>query len=213
MNTDSLIRDLARQTPKVGPHAAAMRLMVGLLIGFAGAGLVLFIIKSFGGAETQAANEPVFLTKLAYSGSVAISAVLVASQLAAPESRPSRSYLIAFAPIAIMAMFAMAELMTAPPGSWMSMIFGYNVSSCLLTISLISPPIFLGLFWSFRKFAPSYPKSAGAAIGGLAGAAAAAVYAFASGDASTCFIFIWYTLAMATAAIAGLLLGPRLLHW
>lgn len=213
MNTDNLIRELAKEAPRAGPHAAVLRLAVGLSAGLAGAALFWFAIRGEAVVTAHEAAAASFLTKILYSAGVAVSAILVAFHLAAPDSRLARKHMLAFAPVAVMAMFAMTELMTSPPGDWMRLMFGYGVSNCVTMIMLISLPIFAGLFWSFRRFAPSYPKSAGAAIGGLAGASAAAFYALGSGEASTCFIFIWYTFAMAMTSLAGLVLGSRLLRW
>lgn len=213
MNTDNLIRELAKEAPKIGPHAAALRLAAGLSAGLVGASLFWLAIR---GEAVTTGDNPVaaaFLTKILYSAGLAVAAVLVAAHLAAPDSRPTRRHLFALAPVAVMAMFAMAELAMSPPAEWLGLMFGYDISACVTTILLISLPIFAGLFWSFRKFAPSYPKSAGAAIGGLAGASAAAFYTLGSGEASTCFIFIWYTMTIAMTSLAGVVLGTRLLRW
>ena len=49
--------------------------------------------------------------------------------------------------------------------------------------------------------------------GFLAGAGAALVYCLHCPESTAPFIGLWYTLGMLIPAIAGALLGPRLLRW
>lgn len=213
MSTEELIRELSATPLKAGPYPAAGRLAIGLAIGLAGAALFLMSLNGFD-AELGFAKHPApFLTKIVYSTSVGLAALFIAFNLSSPEKRPSRGQLLAFAPVAIMMMLAMTELFMSPPETWLDLMFGYGVTSCVTTILMISIPVFAGLFWSFRKFAPTHPQTTGASIGGVAGAAAAAVYALTSGDASTCFVFIWYTMTIGMTAAAGIVLGSRFLRW
>lgn len=213
MKTEELITALSAAAPRTGAYPAAGRLSLGLAAGLVGAALLLLALSGFQ-AELSIAKHPTpFLTKMAYSASIGFAALLVAFNLLSPERRPTRLQLLAFAPVGMMMMFAMAELFMSPPETWLDLMFGYGVSSCVATILMISVPIFAGLFWSFRKFAPTHPQTTGASIGGLAGASAAAVYALTSGDASTCFVFIWYTMTIGMTTLAGIVLGSRFLRW
>ena len=74
-------------------------------------------------------------------------------------------------------------------------------------------PIFAGLLWSFRRLAPTRLRLTGATAGLAAGAWAATLYCLHCPESSALFVLTWYTLGMGLAAIAGALLGPRLLRW
>lgn len=213
MKTEELIGTLSATTLKTGPYPAARRLAIGLAAGLAGAALFLLAFNGYEADFSFARHPTPFLTKIIYSTSVGLAALLVAANLLSPERRPTRMQLTAFAPVGMMMMLAMAELFMSPPETWLDLMFGYGVSSCVATILMLSVPIFAGLFWSFRKFAPTHPQTTGASIGGLAGASAAALYALTSGDASTCFVFIWYTMTIGMTTFAGIVLGSRLLRW
>ena len=77
----------------------------------------------------------------------------------------------------------------------------------------LATPIFVGLLWSFRRFAPTRLRAAGAAAGLVAGAWAAAIYGLHCPEASAMFVLTWYSLGIVAAAGAGALLGPRLMRW
>jgi hypothetical protein len=46
-----------------------------------------------------------------------------------------------------------------------------------------------------------------------AGALGAAIYALHCGETGGAFVLVWYSLGMVTPALAGLVLGRRLLRW
>lgn len=212
-NIDEFVTELSAQAPKGGENAAALRLAIGLALGVAGAGVLLVIFDAVAGSGAHAIDFDTPVWKIAYSLALAFSALMVTLQFASPETRASRRHLLAFAPVMMMAMIAMTELFTSPPETWLRLMFGYGVSSCVTTIFIISPPIFAGMFWAFRRFAATDYKTAGAAIGALSGALAGALYAAVSGDTPACFVFIWYSVSVAATAFAGALAGPRFLRW
>lgn len=213
MNMDEFVSSLSSQTPKGGPHATTLRLAIGLSMGAAGAGVFLVLFGGLAGPGAQSASFDTPVWKIAYSVALAVSALILTLQFAAPETRANRRHLLAFAPVMMMAMIAMTELFSSPPQTWTHLMFGYGVSSCVMTIFIISPPIFAGMFWAFRRFATTDYKAAGAAIGALTGAMAGALYAATSGDTPACFVFIWYSISVAATTFAGALAGPRFLRW
>ena len=213
MNTEELITSLAARAPEGGQQAVALRLATGLSMGVAGAGAFLLLFSGVDGSGAQMAAFDTPFWKIAYSIALAISGLVVTLQFASPEASTSRRHLLLVLPVMMMAMVAMTELFTSPPETWLRLMFGYGVLSCVTTIFVISPPIFAGMFWAFRRFAASDYKLAGAAIGALSGAMAGALYAAVSGDAPACFVFIWYSVSVAATAFAGALMGPRFLRW
>jgi len=74
-------------------------------------------------------------------------------------------------------------------------------------------PVFALALAALRACAPTRLRAAGAAAGWLAGATAAAVYAWHCDEMALPFIGIWYTLGMAIPAALGAALGPRVLRW
>ncbi|MEP7118372.1 MAG: NrsF family protein [Acidobacteriota bacterium] len=74
-------------------------------------------------------------------------------------------------------------------------------------------PAFVAAFLALRRLAPTRLVQAGACVGALSGAAGAAIYAFHCPETALPFMAIWYVAAIAVAAGAGAVLGPRLLRW
>ena len=210
---DAFVNALSMQPPKGDRHEATYRMAIGLALGAAGAGALLILVNGFVGPGAQGSEFDTPVWKIAYSVALAVSALVVTMQFAAPETRANRRHLLAFVPVAMMAMIAMTELFSSPPETWLRLMFGYGVTSCVTTIFIISPPIFVSMFWSFRRFAATDYKAAGAAIGALSGAIAGALYAAVSGDTPACFVFIWYSVSVAATTFAGALAGPRFLRW
>jgi hypothetical protein len=77
----------------------------------------------------------------------------------------------------------------------------------------LAAPIFVGLLWSFRKFAPTRLRAAGASAGLAAGAWAATIYCLHCPEVSAMFVLTWYSVGIMAAAVTGALLGPRLMRW
>jgi hypothetical protein len=84
---------------------------------------------------------------------------------------------------------------------------------CPLFIALVSVPVFVASLYAARRLAPTNLRAAGFAAGLLAGAAGAAVYSFHCTESAAPFLAIWYTAGVLLTALAGALLGPRLLRW
>jgi hypothetical protein len=77
----------------------------------------------------------------------------------------------------------------------------------------LSLPIFVGLLWSYRRFAPTHLRAAGATAGLSAGAWAATLYCLHCPEVSAMFVLTWYSLGIGLATLLGALVGPRLLRW
>ncbi|HBK92558.1 MAG TPA: hypothetical protein DDZ68_12900 [Parvularcula sp.] len=212
-NLDGLIETLARMPPKAGRAGIIVRLSLGLLIGTAGAAAFLLVADGLFPTGGHDGRSGASIVKLVYSISLATMAAILLVQFASPELKPGKRHLFAMTPVAVMAMIAMAELFASPPSEWMTLMFGYGVSDCVTSVLVAAPPIFAGLVWSYRKLAPADVQLTGAAIGALAGAVSAALYAIVSGDASICFVFIWFSAAVVATSVIGGLLGNIFLRW
>ena len=73
--------------------------------------------------------------------------------------------------------------------------------------------MFGAVLWAMKGLAPTRLVLAGAAAGLLSGAGGALVYALYCIEMAAPFIGIWYLLGMLIPAVAGALIGPRLLRW
>ncbi|MGH6637725.1 MAG: DUF1109 domain-containing protein, partial [Polaromonas sp.] len=101
----------------------------------------------------------------------------------------------------------------AAPDQRQALVFGRTWASCPFSITMLSVPVFIGIFWAMKGLAPTRLVLAGAGGGLLAGAVGAFVYAFHCPEMAAPFLGIWYVAGMVIPALAGALLGPRLLHW
>ncbi|MGE3917527.1 MAG: NrsF family protein, partial [Hyphomicrobiaceae bacterium] len=88
-----------------------------------------------------------------------------------------------------------------------------NALVCLSVMPALSlPPLALALI-AMRSAAPSSPAAAGAAVGRLAAAVAASLYALHCFDDSPLFVAVWYPLATLPVILLGSFAGQRLLRW
>jgi hypothetical protein len=93
------------------------------------------------------------------------------------------------------------------------MIFGPQWTACLICIPLFAIAPFAALVWALRKGAPTALAHTGAIAGLLAGALGAAIFAFHHPGSAIPFMILWYGGPIVLCALAGAILGPRLLRW
>jgi hypothetical protein len=104
-------------------------------------------------------------------------------------------------------------LLLANSASWGGMIFGPQWAACLICIPLFAIAPFTALVWALQKGAPTGLARTGAIAGLLAGALGAAIFAFHRPGGSIPFMTLWYGGPIVLCALAGAILGPRLLRW
>jgi len=138
--------------------------------------------------------------------------LLVAARLARPDSNVNFMWLLPI-PLLVYLPAAILELVRTGPAAWVPLLLGYGWQLCTWLILLLSIPIYVGLWWAFRSFAPTRMEAAGAVTGLCASAIAGVVYCLHCPTDTAVFALTWYTLAFAIAAIFGRLLGRRVLHW
>lgn len=213
MNTDELIRTLARDVAPVPRGAVRRRILLGI-----GAGALVSIAIAVLGMGLRADLSAAvmgfpFWMKWAYTGSLAAGAFALTAQLARPDSQRVRGLWVLAVPIAVLALLGAFELIRTPPGEWLRMWLSVSWRECPWRVLALATPIFVGLLWSFRSLAPTRLRAAGAAAGLAAGAFAAMVYCLHCPEVSAIFVLTWYSLGILAASGIGALLGPRLLHW
>jgi hypothetical protein len=84
---------------------------------------------------------------------------------------------------------------------------------CLASIPLLSMAPLAAMLVALRAGAPRSAGLAGAVTGLIAGGIGATLYATNCTDDSPLFVALWYPIAIALVALAGAVIGGRLLRW
>jgi hypothetical protein len=208
-----LIEALASDAGPVSPLAARRQVALAVIVG--GGIALISVITIFGiqpGLDSFARGEPL-LVKSAYAISLAGIALALTLLLASPGVWTQKTWRWVAAPVAGLALLALAELFRAPIGQWPNMVMGNSWSQCPWRIAALSVPVFIGLCIAIRGQAPANLRASGAAAGLLSGAVAATVYALACSESSAAFILVWYSAGIALVTAIGALLGPKFLRW
>lgn len=213
MKTDELIETLSTNLPPV--HGGELRsVIVTALAGGALAALCLMLVVL--GVPAGALGGRQFWLKLlalAFTlGLVGASANLLV-RLARPGD-PGRKPLLPIGLLFLALLLAsLVALVLADPASWHAMVFGPQWAACLICIPLFAVAPFAALVWALRRGAPTGLARTGAIAGLLAGALGAAVFALHHPGGSIPFVLLWYGGPIVLCALAGSVLGPRLLRW
>ncbi|MET0659203.1 MAG: DUF1109 domain-containing protein [Steroidobacteraceae bacterium] len=213
MKTEALIQSLAATVKPVSRHAVGQRIALGLV---GGAVVTMLLIVAVLGLRPDLGAAmrgfPLWM-KWLYTASLGIVAVAATSNLARPEGKSLRQLWLLAVPILLLAGIGIAELAYAPEGETLAMWLGGSWQVCPWIVLVLSLPIFLGLLWSYRRFAPTRLRAAGATAGLSAGAWAATLYCMHCPEVSAMFVLTWYSLGIGLATLLGALVGPRLLRW
>jgi len=213
MNTDQLILTLVADLKPVSHHALIRRLCIGLLLGTAGAAILVAVRLGFRPDLVLALQGFHFWMKWAYTMSLGIGSIFAIERLARPTSSSLHGLWLLGLPVLGLATIGIVELAETPARQWLSMWLGQSWMMCPWWVLILALPIFVSLLWSFRKFAPTRLRAAGAAAGFAAGAWAAAVYCLHCPEDSAIFVLTWYSLGILLATGLGALLGSRILRW
>lgn len=210
--TDELVHSLVADLRPVPRGTVALRLALGATAGAAISILLLMLLVGSRPDLEAVLHSVSFWSKAGYMLATAGISLLVAGRLARPGSDANFMWLL---PIPLLAYLpaAILELVRTEPGDWVPLLLGYGWQLCTWLVLLLSIPIYVGLWWAFRSFAPTRMEAAGAVTGLCASAIAGLVYCLHCPTDTAVFALTWYTLAFAIAAIFGRLLGRRLLHW
>jgi hypothetical protein len=213
MRTDELVGMLARSEPAVQPVAPGGRFALALGWGAFGATLLMAVMLGVRPDLWEAMQRPMFWVKLAFVAVLAWGSLRCALRLSRPGMVLGLAPVAVAAPIAAMALLAALVLMHAQPADRVPLLLGRTWATCPFNIALLSLPAFGMGMWAMKGLAPTRPRLAGAAVGLLAGAIAALVYALHCPESTAPFLAVWYVLGMAIPAAAGALAGARLLRW
>jgi hypothetical protein len=211
--TEDLVRVLARDVRAVPRYVVGQRIAIGVL---AGGAVSLLLVGGLLGIRRDldvAIYDFSFWVRWAYTVSLGIGAVLTTASLARPESTSPRGLWLLGVPVLLLMGIGIAEMAHASPQDWPGLWLGRSWRTCPWMVLLLSAPIFAGLLWSFRRFAPTRPRAAGAAAGLAAGAWSAVLYCLHCPEVSAIFVLTWFTLGIGLATAVGAVLGRALLRW
>ncbi len=213
MDTERLIEQLASDLQPVRAHDVPRRIAAGLV---GGAVVTLTVVIAWLGVRPdlgEAMRGGAFWMKSGYTLSLALLAITAVTRLGRPEATGSRWLWLLVVPVLLLAACGVAELLRVPQTQWLAMWLGQSWRVCPWRVLTLAAPIFVGLLWSFRRLAPTQLRLAGAAAGLASGAFAATLYCLHCPEVSVVFVLTWYSLGILLAALAGALLGPRLMRW
>jgi len=210
--TDQLVQSLVSDLRPVPRAAIVLRLAIGATVGAATSVFLLMLLIGSRPDLAMVIQSTRFWSKAGYMLATAGISLLVAARLARPGSNTRLMWLLPI-PLLVYLPAAILELIRTEPTNWVPLLLGYGWQLCTWLVLILSIPIYIGLWWAFRSFAPTRMEAAGAVTGLCASAIAGVVYCLHCPTDTAVFALTWYTLAFAIAAMVGRLLGHRLLHW
>lgn len=213
MNTDDLIAALAQDTKPVRSWQAAFGLVAALTTGAAAAMALIAIFIGDPLLGTHSVGVMTLGVKMAFTTSLLLLSGYLLYQAGRPGHEPRKGLPWIGAPFVLVAILAAIALGGAPATATHALIFGSTWQACLLSVSLLSIPVYGILALAFRRLAPTDLKLTGLLAGLASGSTAALVYALHCPETSPAFLLIWYGLGITAAGLAGRAAGPLLLRW
>lgn len=213
MKTDDFISLLATGVTPVDRRALTKRFGAAVLIGAAGATLIMAVVLGIRRDLAEVAVTPIFWAKIALPLCVMIGSLWMSTRLARPGVRTGGSSWLIAAPVAAVWLAGAYVLMAAPGEARLAVVLGKTWRVCPFNIAMLSIPGFIAVFWALKGLAPTRLALTGAAGGLLAGSTATLAYCLHCPEMGIPFWGAWYVLGMLLPAVVGAVLGPRLLRW
>ena len=211
MKTDDLIRALAADT--TAEPAIGARLASGLLPALAFAVLMIWVTLGFRADLGEAIFAPVSAARFVLTGALGIISIRLALVLARPEGREhARLWPLAAVAAVALGLLAWAFFSIPPEGRQMALT-GKTMTTCLVTIPLLSILPVGAILYALRQGAVTAPALAGAVAGLAGGGLSAATYALHCTEDSPMFYVTWYGVAILGVTLVATFLGSRLLRW
>lgn len=213
MNTQDLVRQLARSGAAVDYHAVRRRFWSPL--AFAVAISIALVLALMGPRPDwrDAAALPMFWLKLAFPAATALAASWLLRDLGHPGMRTRTATALLALPLLLVWMMGVAAIAAANPADREHLVLGQSWLKCLVSIPALSVPAFVLAVNAARSLAPTRLAITGAVAGLVAGAVAALAYALYCDEMQAPFLSVWYVLGMLVPAICGWFAGPRVLRW
>lgn len=210
METKALIDFLTQNAGPAPKVAVSKNLTLMVLGGALGATAISLIAWQPQPLALFATPTP--WAKLVYALLMIVSSAWLMLRLSRPVARIKLPQLVVAGALLVMLCVSTISLLLLPVEERNVALSNGMWLHCASDVFLISLPSTAFLFWFMRKLAPTQLRIAGATAGLLAGAIGSAVYTFSCPEIATTGV-LWYTLGMASSALLGFLLGPRLLRW
>jgi hypothetical protein len=211
MKTDDLIRALAADTTRARPLMVTLTL--GLIPALAIAVVAVWAVLGFRVDLATALVTPVSALRIVLTAGLGIAATRIALLLARPEEGAAARLwpLLAVAATAL-GLLAWAYVTTPAEARQMAAV-GKTITTCLVSIPLLSILPVSAVLYALRQGATTAPARAGF-VAGLAGSGlSAAIYALHCTEDSPLFYVTWYGLAIMGVTLVSTLIGPRVLRW
>lgn len=213
MKTDDLIKMLSTNVEPTD-RSKISRELAGVVLFGAATSITIALLTTGLRSDLENAHTLYFLLlKFAFAGMVVSFGVFYLSRLSRPGGEKMRSPLWATAPLVAFLALAAFALIAAPVVHLRTMIMGTEWLECLISIPVIAVVPFAAVVWFLRRMAPTDLVGAGGVAGVVAGGMSAMGYALHCTDDSLPFIAVWYGGAIVLCALAGAVLGPKLLRW
>jgi hypothetical protein len=212
VKTENLIAALVADGPGI-ETPIARKVALALACGFALSAALFFWQLGWRPDIGEARGTLPFLFKFAVTGALLVPAALLTAHLARPDAAPGLwGWALLIAPLLLVA-GSSADLIASPSNVWTTKLIGAHAAACVTLIVLLSTLPLAALLFALSEGAPTEPQITGAVAGISAGALAATLYAMHCTDDSPLFVATWYTIAIGIMALAGSVLGERLLRW
>ena len=189
------------------------RVTAALAIGFIGSVALYVLLLGPRPDMVAACGSMRFWLKFVDSFAFALPSLLLALRLARPNAKPTALALWLIAPLILLAVGVVVELLVVPQSEWLSRLMGHNAMHCMITIPMLAAPVLAALIVALRAGAPLHPRLTGALAGAAAAGVGALVYASSCPDDSPLFVATWYPLATLICMGVGALAGRLFLAW
>lgn len=213
METNDLVTMLSHGDPRIGLYSVCYRFALAIAIGSACSTMLLIAVYGVRSDMPTLLERPIFWMKVAFPLFVVIAALWLTLRLSRPGTRTTTAWFSLVVLLALVWLTAIVILINAPSAFRLPLIFGTTWRTCTLSITALSIPPFLAIFWAMKDMASTRPMLAGAAIGLLSGAQGALLYSFYCVELAVPFWAIWYVLGILMPTVPGVLLGRIALLW
>jgi hypothetical protein len=212
MKTDELIAALAADT-QAKSRPIGSTVWTAAASGAVVAALIFYFDIGLRPDLPAAIETPRFLFKYVLTLTLLAAAMGLVLHLARPGAVPTPWLMALAVPPGLLILATITELAIVPASDWSQRLVGSNAFVCLVLIPSLSALPLIALILALRQGAPTHPVLAGAAAGLAAAGIGATLYATHCQDDSPLFLSMWYTMAIMIVALAGAILGARLLRW
>jgi hypothetical protein len=213
VRTEDLIEALAADTPARPAGSVARRIAAAAGLGALAALAILLVWLGLRPDLARAVGDVFFWIKLAYAVALALAGAALVDRYGRPGGVGGRLWLLAAAPVAVLALIALAASLGHSADQVRRDWLGHSWDLCPFRILVMAAPVFVATLRVLRRLAPTRLRLAGFAAGLMAGGAGASVYCLACDESTALFVVTWYTLGVLVCGAIGALAGPRLLRW